>query len=364
MKTPMSSDTKLTKDEECESVDSTKYRGMIEFVGCCLTSWFSKKQTALAISTTEAEYVSARKACQQALWMKQALIDYDVRLDDVPIMCDNKGAIDLSKNPMQYSHTKHIEIRLYFFRDNVQKGHISIEKVLSVDNIADMLTKPLKRESFNYLRLGLGMMEHILSFFCLNSSPCFIPCRDNLNTSSEVTMPRKSSEDYKNTRDYIPKISHEFRTPIKEKLMNLEERYIHEGRAVFDNFTDLNYVRSLFHFVEFNCLLEINEQICPRFILEFYSQFQLTYSDEGQMFVEFVIQNQLFSFSLEDFAQILNVPCEGACVFSDRWRVDELVYGIPLDGPYQTNLPPESIVMVKFVASVMRRKLMFLNIKF
>nr|GEV65448.1 retrovirus-related Pol polyprotein from transposon TNT 1-94 [Tanacetum cinerariifolium] len=46
--------------------------------GCCLTSWFSKKQTALAISTTEAEYVNVRKACQQALWMKQALIDYDV----------------------------------------------------------------------------------------------------------------------------------------------------------------------------------------------------------------------------------------------------------------------------------------------
>ncbi|GJR66331.1 retrovirus-related pol polyprotein from transposon TNT 1-94 [Tanacetum coccineum] len=234
MKTPMSSNTKLTKDKECESVDSTKYRGMIgsllyltasrpdimfsvclcarfqeapktshleavkrifryikgtthlglwypkgtgietvvyadsdhagdyvdrkstsgicTFVGCCLTSWFSKKQTALAISTTEAEYVSAGKACQQALWMKQALIDYDVRLDDVPIMCDNKGAIDLSKNPVQHSRTKHIEIRHHFLRDNVRKGHISIKKVPSVDNIADILTKPLKRESFNYLR--------------------------------------------------------------------------------------------------------------------------------------------------------------------------------------------------------------------
>ncbi|GJS16829.1 hypothetical protein Tco_0411301 [Tanacetum coccineum] len=68
-----------------------------------LTSWFSKKQTALAISTTEAEYVSAGKACQQALWMKQALIDYGIRLDNIPIMCDNKGAIDLSKNPVQHS---------------------------------------------------------------------------------------------------------------------------------------------------------------------------------------------------------------------------------------------------------------------
>ncbi|GKC84277.1 hypothetical protein Tco_1139994 [Tanacetum coccineum] len=105
-------------------------------MGCWLTSWFSKKQTALAISTTKAEYVSAGKACQQALWMKQALIDYGVRLDDILIMCDNKGA-------------------------NVQKGNISIEKVSPEDNIADILTKPLKREPFNYLRLGLGMMEQI-----------------------------------------------------------------------------------------------------------------------------------------------------------------------------------------------------------
>ncbi|GJT36894.1 retrovirus-related pol polyprotein from transposon TNT 1-94 [Tanacetum coccineum] len=187
MKTPMSFDTKLTKDEECTThlglwypkgtgiktivyadsdhagdyVDQKTTSGICTFMGCCLTSWFSKKQTALAISTTEAEYVSARKACQQALWMKQALNDYDVRLDDVPIMCDNKGAIDLSKNPVQHSRTKHIEIRHHFLRDNVQKGHISIEKVPSVDNIADILTKPLKRESFNYLRHGLGMMEHI-----------------------------------------------------------------------------------------------------------------------------------------------------------------------------------------------------------
>ncbi|GJR29835.1 hypothetical protein Tco_1106067 [Tanacetum coccineum] len=57
------------------------------------------------------------------------------------------------------------------------------------------------------------------------------------------------------------------------------------------------------------------------------------------MFVEFVIQNQFFSFSLEEFAQVLDVPCEGACVFTDRWRLDELAYGIPSDGPYQTNLP-------------------------
>ncbi|GJT66492.1 hypothetical protein Tco_1017972 [Tanacetum coccineum] len=64
-------------------------------MGCYLTSWFSKKQTALAISTTEAEYASTGKVCQQALWMKQALVDFDIKLDDIPILCNNKGAIDL-----------------------------------------------------------------------------------------------------------------------------------------------------------------------------------------------------------------------------------------------------------------------------
>nr|GEY57980.1 copia protein [Tanacetum cinerariifolium] len=121
----------------------------------------TEKQTALAISTTEAEYVSAEKACQQALSIKQALINYDIRLDDILIMCENKGAIDLSKNLVQHSRTKHIEICHHFLRDNVQKGHISIKKVPSVDNVADILTKPLKRESFNYLRLDLRMMKHI-----------------------------------------------------------------------------------------------------------------------------------------------------------------------------------------------------------
>nr|GEV56632.1 copia protein [Tanacetum cinerariifolium] len=77
------------------------------------------KQTSLAISLIKTEYVSAEKACPQALWMKQVLVDYGIRLYDIPIMCDNKGAIDLNKNPVQHSHTKHIEIRHHFLRDDV-----------------------------------------------------------------------------------------------------------------------------------------------------------------------------------------------------------------------------------------------------
>ncbi|GJU68709.1 hypothetical protein Tco_1254968 [Tanacetum coccineum] len=86
-------------DHAGDYVDRKSTSGVCTFMGCCSTSWFAKKQTVLAISTTEAEYVFTRKAYQQALWMKQALIDYDIRLDDVLIMYGNKGAIDLSKKP-------------------------------------------------------------------------------------------------------------------------------------------------------------------------------------------------------------------------------------------------------------------------
>ncbi|GJU69535.1 hypothetical protein Tco_1255794 [Tanacetum coccineum] len=88
-------------DHAGDYVDCKSTSGVCTFMGCCLTSWFLKKQTALAISTTEAEYVSAEKACQQAIWMKQALVDYGIRLDDIPIMCDNKGAIDLISEERQ-----------------------------------------------------------------------------------------------------------------------------------------------------------------------------------------------------------------------------------------------------------------------
>nr|GEY79442.1 copia protein [Tanacetum cinerariifolium] len=60
-------------DHARDYVEQKSTSGICTFVGCCLTYWFSKKQTAFAISTTESKYVSARKACQQALWMKQAL---------------------------------------------------------------------------------------------------------------------------------------------------------------------------------------------------------------------------------------------------------------------------------------------------
>ncbi|GJW66165.1 hypothetical protein Tco_0118049 [Tanacetum coccineum] len=63
------------------------------------------------------------------------------------------------------------------------------------------------------------------------------------------------------------------------------------------------------------------------------------------MFIEYLIQNQFFSYPLKEFAKILDMPCEGASVFTDKWSLDELAYGVPTDGPYQTNPPsPDDII--------------------
>ncbi|GJW89623.1 hypothetical protein Tco_0167176 [Tanacetum coccineum] len=100
----------------------------------------------------------------------------------------------------------------------------------------------------------------------------------------------------------------------------------------------------MFSHIRFDCLLEIDEQICPHFILEFYSQYHLDYSDEGQMLIQFVIQNNFFSYTLEEFGQILGIPYKGACVFTDKWSLDDLRYSVPSDGPHQTNPPcPDDI---------------------
>ncbi|GJX45642.1 hypothetical protein Tco_0262318 [Tanacetum coccineum] len=142
-------------------------------------------------------------------------------------------------------------------------------------------------------------------------------------------------------------MSDEYNEPLKRIFKFFENCYIHEGRVVDPSFDDLVYVRSMFSHIEFDCLLEINEQIIPHFILEFDSQYHINYDLQGQMFVEFVIQNQLFSFSLEELGQIPGIPYKGDCSFSDKWSLDELPFSVPTGGPYQTNPPfPDAIKLL------------------
>lgn len=141
------------------TIDRKSTSGTCHFLGFALVSWFSKKQNSVALSTAEAEYISAASCCAQVLWMKQTLLDLGLSYDHVPIMCDNTSAINLSKNPVLHSRTKHIEIRHHFLRDHVQKGDITLEFISTNHQIADILTKPLALERFASLRRGLGLLD-------------------------------------------------------------------------------------------------------------------------------------------------------------------------------------------------------------
>ena len=123
----------------------------------CLVSWFSKKQVSVALSTAEAKYVAASLCCSQVLWQKQQLIDYGINLDHILIKCDNTSVINLSKNPVQHSRTKHTDIKHHFLRDHVQNGDISLEFVDTNNQLADIFTKPLNEERLNFIKHDLGV---------------------------------------------------------------------------------------------------------------------------------------------------------------------------------------------------------------
>ena len=60
--------------------------------------------------------------------MKQTLLDFGVKFDEIHLLCDNKSAVKITTNPVQHSRTKHIDIRHHFLRDHVNKGDIKIQK--------------------------------------------------------------------------------------------------------------------------------------------------------------------------------------------------------------------------------------------
>jgi len=86
-------------------------------------------------------------------------MDYGVKLEKVPLYCDNTSAINLTKNPFQHSKTKHIEIRHHLIRGHIKKGDIEIMFVKTENQLADLFTKPFAHDRFNKLRTELGILD-------------------------------------------------------------------------------------------------------------------------------------------------------------------------------------------------------------
>jgi len=124
-----------------------------------LVSWSCRKQNCVALSTAEAEYIAAGSCCAQLLWLKQQVSDYGIEISSIPIKCDNTSAICLTKNPIQHSRTKHIDIRHHFIKEHVLNNDVILEFVETSKQLADIFTKPLNRDQFERIRLELGILD-------------------------------------------------------------------------------------------------------------------------------------------------------------------------------------------------------------
>ncbi|GJT66432.1 retrovirus-related pol polyprotein from transposon TNT 1-94 [Tanacetum coccineum] len=131
--------------------------GSAQFLGDKLVSWSSKKQTSTSISSTEAEYIAMSGCCAQILWMRSQLSDYGFAYNHIPLYCDNKSAIALCCNNVQHSRSKHIDIRHYFIREQVEKGVVELYFVRTEYQLVDIFTKALPRERFEFILPWLGM---------------------------------------------------------------------------------------------------------------------------------------------------------------------------------------------------------------
>ncbi|GKD31143.1 putative ribonuclease H-like domain-containing protein [Tanacetum coccineum] len=131
--------------------DRKSTTGGCQFLGRRLISWQCKKQTIVATSSTEAEYVAAASCCAQVLWIQNQLLDYGFNFMNTKIFIDNQSTICIVKNPVFHQRTKHIEIRHHFIRDANEKNLIQVLKIHTDDNVADLLTKAFDGPRFAYL---------------------------------------------------------------------------------------------------------------------------------------------------------------------------------------------------------------------
>ena len=117
-------------------------------------SWCSKKQEIVAKSTAKAEFIAATTAVNQALWLRKVLVDLHLEQEiSTDMMVDNQAAIAISNNPIFHGKTKHFNIKLFFLID-VQKD------CKTKNQLADIFTKALPRNRFEFLREKLGISTY------------------------------------------------------------------------------------------------------------------------------------------------------------------------------------------------------------
>ena len=140
--------------------------GSVFILGGGAIIWRSIKQSCVADSTIEAEYVAASEAAKEAVWLRNFLIDLEVvpgAQQPMTLYCDNSGAVANSREPRSHKRGKHIERKYHVLREIVQRGDVIVSKIASADNLADPFTKSLATKVFEDHLEGIGLrdMSHL-----------------------------------------------------------------------------------------------------------------------------------------------------------------------------------------------------------
>ena len=156
----------------CEDPTSVKSRTgcVIKYAGCPI-NWFSRLQTEIALSTTEAEYMTLSLAAREVLPLRELVVELKDILQipqaKLKIRCtlfeDNKGAEELAKVPKNRPRTKHIATKYHHFREHVKSGILLVKRVETTEQLADIFTKALARQPLEYLRKQIIRWTAILS---------------------------------------------------------------------------------------------------------------------------------------------------------------------------------------------------------
>jgi hypothetical protein len=138
-------------------IDRKSTFGTCHFFRSSLVCWLAHKQSSVAQSTTDAEYIAATSYCSQILWIVQTMREYGVTYKSVPLMCDSSSAICVAHNPVFHVRAKHIKVRHHFLRDHVEKGEIEMKFIDIERQLADIFTKTLDSSHFASLQGELGV---------------------------------------------------------------------------------------------------------------------------------------------------------------------------------------------------------------
>jgi hypothetical protein len=143
---------------DIESRKSTS--GYVFTLGGGAISWRSVKQSSIADSTMEAEYIAASEAAKEAVWLRNFLLDLGVvpsAQSAITLYCDNSGAVANSKEPRSHKRGKHIERKYHLIREIVSRGDAVVSQIASEDNLADPFTKGLAQKIFDQHVEGMGV---------------------------------------------------------------------------------------------------------------------------------------------------------------------------------------------------------------